>query len=328
MTHELWSRAKWVLLLLAGCLILGVFCCELNRQLYQHQCPFFDSQSYYVRLFRVMTIAHEQGIVAGLSKACFGKTTVCLPFAIAAVIGTLGIEPTRCVAVWIQIAFLYLFLISVYCYLKTIRGLNPETAVLGCLAFFSASCIYFHNGGVSDFRMDLALCLTFGWTIVWYVSAMAKPRLWRFAVFGAAAAACCLSRGTAPIYLVAALGPLTVIDLIGPAERKAKIAGLTLAAVVAAGFSAWFYIGNFGFLHYYYVVWNTDANANIPLEKAWSHWQLAWNCIGKYWWRMIIVWAIGLVFTAMIRGQVWTMARSIWVNREIDLHWSGSGFAR
>ncbi len=312
------SNTGWIGILLLSCIVLGLYCCELNRQLYQHQNPFFDSVSYYRQLFQVMTLTRTEGVSYGLEQACLIGSTLCLPFIIAAFVGE-WIEPSRFVGIWIQIGYLFFFQVSLFYYLTRIQRFKNKTAGLGCFAFLTASCLFYDNGGLSDFRMDLGLCLTFGITIIWYLAAMAKPSWWRFGLLGLAAGCCCLARATAPVYLLASLLPLIAIDLATLNRRVAKITGLLTATLLASLIAGWFYIVNFDYLYFYYAVWNTDANAKIPWSEALLHIKMARRCIGEPLMILIVSWTIGTWLIARSRGKATGLMSSAW--REGDINW-------
>ncbi|GAA5508337.1 glycosyltransferase family 39 protein [Novipirellula caenicola] len=287
--------------LMLSCAVLALYCSRLNEELYQHKNPFYDSLSYNQLLFESMQTSRQQGLVAGWNHVHSTNTTVFLPFAIAATIGP-WVEPSRIVPIWIQAAYLFGFLTSVLYYLVNIRDLKSTTALLGCFAFFTTSCIFMEVGGLSDFRADLMLCLSFGASALWFLSAMQRPTVGRFVACGIAVAIGCLSRSTSPIYLVISLAPLAVLFLLPNADRSKRIRGLILTSLIASGLSGWFYILNFDYLHYYYFVWNTDANAKLPLSEAVKHGEFAGRAIGAQALVLMIAWTICLVLFTRHRG--------------------------
>lgn len=329
--HEIrpqkWFNKKfltWLSVPLIGSILLGFYCCELNQQLYRHQNPFFDSLSYYEHLFRVMTVSGTDGFFSGIKEGSFNYSTVCLPFIFAAALGD-SVEPNRFVGVWIQVTYLALFQISLFYFLTRIKRLKYPTATLGCLTFLATACLFFSNGGLSDFRMDLGLCLTYGITICWYLAAMAKPSMWHFGLLGFAAALCCLSRATAPIYLFASLAPLAFIEAILMDKRKKKLIGLTVAAILTVAMAGWFFILNFDYLYYYYAVWNTDANAKIPWNEAFLHLKLTQRCLGNPLIYFIVILQAAVGITAISHHQLWTVTKAAWQDGDIDLRiaWIG-----
>ena len=286
--------AKPMLVLFLACLLVGLFCCKLNLQLYQHQAPFYDSLSYNDRLFRVMTKAREVSFTESLKAACNANSTNCFPFIVAAVIAPL-VEPSRLVGIWIQVGLLYFFLVSLFYYLSRVRRLSESSSVAACLAFLAIKCLYFDNGGLSDFRMDLSLFLGCAVTSVWFLTSMATGKKRHFVLMGIAASVCCLSRATAPIYLVFALAPLFAVELFKRSQRIEKIAGVIWATCVVVLLSGWFYALNFEYLKYYYFDWNTDANAKIPLVEALNHWKYAQRSVGGPFALMIICWGTAVL---------------------------------
>ncbi|MFK7767117.1 MAG: hypothetical protein AB8B55_07830 [Mariniblastus sp.] len=290
-------RSAWIgpiLVILFACTFLGGYCCELNQRLYTHHQPFYDSLSYNEKLFRVMTISREAGFLESLETACFSNNTNSLPFLVAAAIAPV-ISPSRLVGIWIQTGLLFLFLISLYYFLVRIKKLQSTTALAGCLTFLGVKCIYLFNGGLSDFRMDLSLYLGFALTSVWYLTSMELPTKRNFLMLGVSASICCLFRATAPIYLVFALAPICFFDLFSNRLRKEKLIGLVLATVTVILLAGWFFILNLEFLKFYYLEWNTDANAKIPLYDAFHHLSLTRRSVGEPMILMLFCW-VGAAF--------------------------------
>ena len=280
--------------------------------------------SYNEKLFRVMTVSHDSGFRESLEYACYSNNTNCLPFIIAAAIAPI-VEPSRMVGVWIQTGLLYLFLSSLFYYLVQVQRLKPRTAFAGCLAFLVTKCLFFENGGLSDFRMDLSLYLSFGMTCVWYLTSMARPTKWHFAMLGLAASISCLFRATAPVYLIFALGPLCLLEFVRGDDRRRKIFGVILSAALVAALAGWFFVSNFDFLKYYYVDWNTDANAKIPFSQAMRHWKLAQRSVGEQLVLVILLWGIGTLVVTR-RGQtLGSWMSQAWRERDIDwrIGWLG-----
>jgi hypothetical protein len=260
------------------CLAAGLFAVSLNARFYARNQPFYDSLSYHEQVHRVMTQARAEGVGSALGTAC-RSSTVCLPLVAAAFVGPFT-TPSRTFGIAVQIGELLAFSGTLWFYLHRIRGLAPLLAALVVTPFLLWRCLYDFNGGLSDFRMDLSLALLFATTVLWYLIATATGSRWHFVALGIAAAATCLFRATAPVYLALALGPLVVADLLPVASRQGRLAGLMIAAVTAAAGCLWFFLLNYEALHYYYVVWNTDANAHLPLGKALRHAAFAIGHVG------------------------------------------------
>lgn len=265
-------------LVLLACLAAGGFAVLLNGRFYSRNQPFYDSMSYHEQVHRVMRLARSQGLGTALSKAC-RSSTVCLPLVMAAIAGPFC-DPSRAVGIAIQVAELLFFAGTLLFYLRQVRRLDAWTAALGILPFLAWHCLYDFNGGLSDFRMDLSLALLTSTTVLWYLIAMETGRTLHFLTLGVSAAATCLFRATAPVYLVLMLAPLAIADLIPAATRRQRLLGLLIAAVAATLGAAWFFVLNYRELYFYYVVWNTDANAHLPLRESLAHARFALQHVG------------------------------------------------
>lgn len=318
------SIKRYLFLLLLVCVGLGYYCCELNRQLYQHHHPFYDSLSYNNRLFRVMSLSKDVGLPKALDWACFTNSTNCLPFIIAALAGPF-VEPSRMVGVWIQTGLLFFFVSSLFYLLTRINCLDAKLSLAACLAFLSTKCLFLPNGGLSDFRMDLSLYLTFSTTCIWFLASMSRPTKTHAVMMGLSASVACLCRATAPVYLLFALGPLLLFELFRNEERKRKLVGVGLAIAVLVLFAGWFFILNFEYLKYYYVEWNTDANAKIPFAKALKHAKLARGAVGGPLTLVIFCWGVATLLATRKIGTIRAWVSSAIKEREIDwrLAWIG-----
>ena len=265
-----------------------------------------------------MTISQNDGLADSMDMACFTDSTNCLPFMIAACVAPV-VQPSRMVGIWIQTALLFLFLASLFYFLSRIRNLTTSSSLAGCIAFLAASCFYFDNGGLSDFRMDLALFMGFGLTSVWYLSSIERPTDWNFVLLGTSAAICCLFRATAPVYLIISLCPLITINLLSASNRATKLRGIAIAATVAVVLTGWFYILNFEYLRYYYVDWNTDANAKLPLSQAFRHFKLAHRNVGEPILLLLACWWIGVLIRIRKNQPLLSWVRDSIRDRDIDL---------
>lgn len=260
------------------CTVAAVFAGQLNRRFYERNQPFYDSMSYHAQVHDVMTRAATEGVGPAIVQAC-RTSTVCLPLVLAAVAGPFA-EPSRGIGITIQWLELLFFAGTLVFYLARIRGLPPASAALAVVPCLAWRCLYEPNGGLSDFRMDLSLALLYATTVLWYLIAIETRTALHCTVLGLSAAAACLCRATAPVYLAIALLPLVVADLVPRVSRRERLRGLVLAAVIAAVGCGWFYLLNYDGLHYYYVVWNTDANAHLPFAEAVKHVEFAGRHVG------------------------------------------------
>lgn len=239
----------------------------------------------------------QDGITAGFSKVWNSGATVLMPYVFGIVIGLFA-EPSRMIGVWIQAIYLFGFLSCVFWYLSRIRKISDGVSLTACLSFLTAACLYASNGGVSDFRVDLLLCLSFGCTSVLMLGAYEQPSVKNYALVGIAAAIACLSRATAPVYLVFALSPIAGLALLTKPNRFEHLKGQAIAVVAASVLAGWFFVLQFDTLYYYYFVWNTDANASLTLMESAKHFEFAGRGIGVTIGYLAAAWAIGWLYFA------------------------------
>lgn len=276
-----WLNPKTASFLAIGLLVvvaISGYAMRLNARYYANNQPFFDSLGYNTEVHHVMCTCRESGLLAALHDSCT-HNTVCLPFLIASFLA-LFVEPSRMVGIWIQGGELLLVIWSLFYYFTRVRGLSASLAALAVSPFLFLHCLYYRNGGLSDFRMDLGLMLMFSLTATWYLIAKSTGRRSDFVLLGLACGLACLNRGTAPMYFLAVLGPMALADIYFATARRLLLTGLVLAASVAMAVSLWFYVVNFDFLYFYYVVWNTDANAHLPLRESVAHFKFAAHHVG------------------------------------------------
>jgi hypothetical protein len=77
-------------------------------------------------------------------------------------------------------------------------------ALLWTIPAIAFAAVFRANGGISDFRMDLALYIFFSLVMCWYLASY-ETRSWLSWVrSGVAIALCCWNRATSPVYLVSA----------------------------------------------------------------------------------------------------------------------------
>jgi hypothetical protein len=270
--------------------LLAIFACRMNLELYQHTAPFFDSISYHEHNLRAMHNVSEDGFVQGTINSISGTSTVALPQLIAIAVSPF-VEPSRMIGIVVQAMFLCAMLASTFFYLRRCHRLRKSTSYLGCLAIISFGCLYQTVGGLSDYRMDLMLLFNFATTAIWFLVATHESQknssrnqplpTWPFVILGVAAAVTCLCRATAPLYLAAAFGPLAIYFIA--VEKRFRIdltANYGIAFLILLIGAGWFYSLNFEHLKYYYFVWNTDANAEVSLTESLRHFRFARKAIG------------------------------------------------
>jgi hypothetical protein len=225
-----------------------------------------------------MTLARESGIAAAL-KAATTLDTVFLPYVPAALLGPF-VQPSRAIGVWIQVIQLAVLCCSLAAYLTRVERYSPATALVGCAAVLLLGRLWQPGGGLSDFRMDFGLMAGY-WTVAaWYLIARSSLNVRDFLMLGLACGSVCLVRATAPVYMVAAFGPLALADVVCLPERRRRCIGWLCAAAVAGLGGAWFYVLNREYLYYYYAVWNSDANAALGPLQSWRHVKFAIRHVG------------------------------------------------
>lgn len=271
-------------LALGMCLVAGGFATCLQHRLYQVQAPFFDSLSYYEKLHRVMVSTRQAGWSAGWQEMLHGSNTVCLPYLLSIPLASL-VEPRREIGIWIQAVELFLLLWSLDIYLRRQWGADRQTRSFALASLFSLACVYYKNGGLSDFRMDFSLMVFYGLSSLWYLTALKSGLASDYFKAGLAISAGCLFRATAPVYFAATFGPLLLVTLWqnwrtpdGVWRTGRGILILVTAVCLLAG---WYYLINFDYLYYYYFVWNTDANAGLPISESLGHLKLAFRALGE-----------------------------------------------
>ncbi|MEQ1905815.1 MAG: hypothetical protein ABL888_16625, partial [Pirellulaceae bacterium] len=260
--------------------------------------------SYHEKIFRAMTIADEEGLPNGLNEALVGNNTTCLPILIAALLGP-WMEPTRLVGVWIQVAELLFYLVTLEIYLRLVWKMDFRGRAFSVFSIATLAMLFFTNGGLSDFRMDLSLGLMYGASVLWALVARTTCASRHFFWFGFSVGVCCLFRATAPIYLSLALAPVALVDLwsgqgfVKRSRRRGWIRAMFIAAIACL----WFYVLNFDYLYYYYFVWNTDANAKIPRLESFLHLEMVGRQLG--WSFLVLVLGYGAlkIFEARAQAQ-------------------------
>ena len=272
-----------MIVLAATCFGLAFYFCSLQTTYYQHYQPFFDSLSYYNEIHRVMTTGQNDGVAAALDHAVSSRSTVFLPKMIAALASSV-FAPSRNFSVWLQTTQLFVLMGSLLYYYRRVHQTSPWHSLFLVMPLFLVSFMYERHGGVSDFRMDLSLYFTYTAACVWYLIATHTLQMKHFLILGVVIAAACLFRATAPVYLALALGPPALFQLWKSQQRRQLFKGFATVVVTVLAGSLWFFVINFELLHHYYFVWNTDANAKLPLSQSWMHIKFAVRHLGAAFW--------------------------------------------
>ncbi|MCC6587310.1 MAG: hypothetical protein IT168_11510 [Bryobacterales bacterium] len=276
-----WIGPAAVLSILLLC--LGFFAQRQNSLFYEKFAPFFDSAPYNNALALAVSDTNSQGAIAAFRSSL--HSTGPLPLFETILLTKLGIVKTpvtRALGVWLQMIWLSVLAFAMFAYLHFCRRLNPAMAVVYTLPFIAFEGIFYYNGGLSDFRLDLSLYLLSSVTVTFYLFTYWRDSyLWWLAA-GVCAGLTCLTRATAAIYLPIMLGPIIFARLCFSARRWRILAGVGVMLIPAALISLAYLLYTYEYLHYYYVVWNADANAKLPLRESVIHFRLAYRHIGFY----------------------------------------------
>ncbi len=286
-----------MLALLAFVIVQSGYAMALNQLYYLHHGAFYDSMAYYQSMVMIMDTTRAEGFFTGMAKAAT-DSTVFLPFGFMPFLAK-WFEPTRLFATALQSAWVFGLGASLLVYFAWCRRVVLPLALALSLLFLSTHAIYFYNGGLSDFRMDLQLYLLFGITLTWFLIALHQGRTWTWLLFGFAAGLCCLGRATSPVYIGLTCLPMALpVFFQGHEKILATCKGVALSAVTCVVVAGWFFVLNWKHLHYYYFVWNLDANAKLPLATSIQHLRFAWDSAGP-----VILWAAFLA--ALIAASEW-----------------------
>lgn len=240
-----------------------------------------------------MEKSYSGGFLAGASEGVKGSTVI-LPYILGAVAG-IWLPASRDTAIWIQAPWVFFLMLSIYCYCRVILHAERSVAAVLAIPFACTNIAFQVNGGLSDFRMDYHLYLLYGCATVWFLMALYSISIKYWIISGIFCGLTCLSRATAPIYLIITFCPILLVFLLRNRQKiKERIAGLMVMSAIAASISGWFYIVNIKYLYYYYAVWNVDAKANLPFRDSLNHFNYAITDTG-----IILVYSIFLVSIAV-----------------------------
>ena len=242
-THSEYSNQRFALsaaVVVLICLALGIFFCSIQDLYYSHYQPFFDSVGYYDQLHAVMMTGKGEGFGASLQLAS-ESGTVFMPYFVGTLVYQF-VEPSRNLGVWIQVFQLMVLMVSVLYYFQKVKKSPSAFAIVLLAPLGLTTCFYLDFGGLSDFRMDLSLYLTYSISCTWYLVAIHTRRRLHFFAFGLAMAVTCLFRATAPVYLIVGLGPLILYELIRHSQRRQILTGIAIASLTAIAGSLWFFI--------------------------------------------------------------------------------------
>jgi len=263
------SHALALVAIVGVMLLQALYAVRLNADFYKDHAPFYDSCSYTNQLADIAFVARTEGFRSGIKASLSGN--VALPWLEMTALAKVA-EPSRFLGVWLQSLWLTLLALSVYWYLVRYRAVPAWLGFCLTLPFVSFARIYYWNGGLQDFRMDLSLYIFTSLCLVWYLATYETGAGFPWLLSGTAAMLACLSRATAPVYLILMLAPLLAIRFWNARGRRRALAahcawmGVPIVFAVGA-----FLIYNFHYLYFYYVTWNPDANRHLPWSQSYPH---------------------------------------------------------
>lgn len=281
-----------IALLAAGLCLLAA---KMNESFYRSYAGFYDSMSYMNQMATVMEGVHRQGLLQAV-EAASKQSTVFFPWLVSGLLGYV-MEPTRTAVVLVQLPGLLLLLFTSFRYFR-IRGRDELTSLVfaGSVAVFPGAL--FHNGGLPDLRMDLYQAYAFGAFVATLLTARRSDRSGDWAISGILLAFACLVRATTPVYAGLLILAVFVLDVPRLGWRK-TCGRYGLLAGVSFALAGWFFIRNFGYLKYYYLVWNTDANARLPMAVSAIHLRFFMAHLG--FWMLL---ALGLILAwRLVHGR-------------------------
>lgn len=304
-----WREYTGAVLLATLVLIEGLFAASLQRVFYQRSGPFFDSLAYFNQMAVVWSEMRSHGLLAALRSAWSGGTVI-LPWIETALLAP-AVPLARELAVWLQSTWLLILALSIYYYLVHWRRLSVLPAVCLTLPFFGFRTMFYYNGGLSDFRMDLSLYLFTSLAVVWYLGTYKSKSRVPWLLCGCFSALACLTRATSPAYLICMLGPLLFIRFLSrPRTWPFLVKGCLYILLPVLAIALPYLVLKWDYLYFYYAVWNADANANLPLRESIHHFKwVMWNIgISMTW---LLLSACLLQLTIGLWDSKWSVPRWI-----------------
>ncbi len=269
-------------------ILMTVYFWYLNTKYYASWGPFYDSMSYMSRVADVMAIERREGFAAALR--------------VAELYAAFGMPTVRMLAVFIQLPAYIVATCVGYIYFRDYGKYNRFQAVaLGALSV-SFARIFFFNCGLYDLRMDLPQALLWASATGLLCVARQNLKIGAWVGFGLVLSAACLFRATTPVFCLAFL-PVAVYDLTLGARRMVFLLRYAIALGVVLLTAAWFYVLNYRELYFYYVTWNEDAHANLPLSTSAHHVALACDNLG---WLMLSMLS-AIMAIELIRQKFWSL---------------------
>ncbi|MFZ0457603.1 MAG: hypothetical protein WAM17_04045 [Rhodoplanes sp.] len=290
---------------------LGLYAVTLNYLFYATFGPFFDSLAYLNELLNMQYTAHTKGCLAALLDASF-QSTVVLPWLIFAPFSK-AVPAIRTNGVLIQLVTLVPMQFVLFLYFLRARSLPLAQSLVFSSVFCLIAATFCYNGGLSDFRMDFLQYTLFTTVMAAYLIARQSTGLVWWIVLGIATGMLCLGRATSPVYIVPIFAVLAAADLSADARNWRRIAVRWLVVgLTASALAGWYFVANFDRLYYYYVVWNPDANARLPLSGSSRHMLFVVSHIGSVLLAVLTAVALAIVASAIRQFGIPVLRRLHW----------------
>ena len=270
-------------LLAVGAIVLtiawiGLYCVQLRDIFYLQYGPFWDGVSYDDQLAAVMLSVRAGDPIMAI--ALIYRSTAALPWLEGMLLAPF-VAPSRAVAVWMQISWIAVTALVAYYYFRRVARYHPGNAACCALLFFAVHCTFYWNGGVVDFRLDYLQYTLFGLSCLAYLIAQADGRLDFWVLWGVALGLASLGRATTPVFAGLVFGPFFLIDLwLGRRAIGAVLLRYGFGGAAYALLCGWYFVTNFSRLYFYYVVWNWNAIARLPLSVSAQFVTLVYENIG------------------------------------------------
>lgn len=299
------TTVKVSIALLLSVAIVASIATILNIKFYQVHGPFYDSMAYMNHLAWVMSQAKEQGILSAISNSVT-QSTVFLPWVLGAFLA-LFTEPSRILGVVIQLPLVLLQLVTGYRYFRIVAGMTENRSILYALPLIAYPAVFFFNGGLSDFRMDLSQAMGYGAFLASLMVARKTGAIKEWLWVGLVISIVCLFRATTPVYIAIILALSFLLD-VWKKGGLAIVPGYLALSFVVLCLAGWFFVVNFDYLYYYYFTWNPDANARLSLTLSIRHiyflvaQHIGWILLSAF----FIVMSTAL-FSAIQSGQRWRL---------------------
>ena len=254
-------------------------------------------------LARMQAIARSRGTLAAFWEQV-RHSTVVYPWMLFAPLARY-LAANRSNGIWLQIVASAYMQTLFYIYFLRVRQATFAIAFLFSATFSLLACVFGYNGGLPDFRMDLLQYFLFAAVLATYLIARQTSGIGWWVLLGFNLGLLCLGRATSPVYVAPIVLILSIADVITDAAKpRIILLRWTLAGITAAAVAGWFYIVNFNYLHFYYVIWNPDANARLPIMQSSQHLRFALAHIGNVLLAILItIAAATLLANARMRGH-------------------------